>query len=169
MDKNWVIIDVETDGIAAPIHVVEVAAQKMLGWEKMGDIFIRLIDHGIDIPEKASGIHGYTREILERDGLPASEVYDDLRDFVNGMPLVAYNLEFDWDKVLVPEWRRLGIPQIGTRGLCALDLTRRLLDPISAGDFKLQTLRSYYDLPERAAHSADGDVLTLVDLMTQVI
>ena len=169
MDQEWVIIDVETDGLAAPIHVLEIAAQRMRGWEKTGEIFLRLVNHGIDIPAKASGIHGYTREILERDGFPPGEVYDALRDYVGGMPLVAYNLQFDWDKVLVPEWERLGIRPIGERGFCALELTRRLLGSIPAGNFKLQTLRRYFQLPERAAHSADGDVLATADLITQVL
>jgi hypothetical protein len=56
--------------LTAPIHVVEVAAQRMRGWEPDGEIFVRLIDHGIEIAEGASRIHGYTREILERDGSP---------------------------------------------------------------------------------------------------
>ena len=169
MDQEWVIIDVETDGLTEPIHVLEIAAQRMRGWEQSGEIFLRLINHGIDIPSKASAIHGFTREILERDGFPPGEVYDALREYVGGFPIVAYNLPFDWDKVLIPEWKRLGVQQIGERGLCALDLTRRLLGSIPAGNFKLQTLRRYFQLPERAAHSADGDVLATADLVTQVL
>ena len=169
MDQEWVIIDVETDGLAAPIHVLEIAAQRMRGWERVGEIFLRLVNHGIDISPKASAIHGYTREILERDGFPPGEVYDALRDYVGGLPMVAYNLQFDWDKVLVPEWERLGIRPVGVRGFCALDLTRRLLGTIPAGNFKLQTLRRYFQLPDRAAHSADGDVLATADLATQVL
>jgi len=169
MDQEWVIIDVETDGIATPIHVLEIAAQRMRGWEKTGEIFVRLVNHGIDIPHKASAIHGYTREILERDGFPPGEVYDALREYVGSLPVVAYNLRFDWDKVLLPEWERLGILPIGSRGFCALDLTRRLLGTIPAGNFKLQTLRRYFQLPDRAAHSADGDVLATVDLFTQIL
>ena len=169
MDQEWVIIDVETDGLTEPIHVLEIAAQRMRGWEQSGEIFLRLINHGIDIPSKASAIHGFTREILERDGFPPGEVYDALREYVGGFPIVAYNLPFDWDKVLIPEWKRLGVQQIGERGLCALDLTRRLLGSIPAGNFKLQTLRRYFQLPDRAAHSADGDVLATADLATQVL
>jgi DNA polymerase III epsilon subunit-like protein len=169
MEQEWIIIDTETDGLAEPIHVLEIAAQRMRGWEKSGKIFLRLVNHGVDIPPKVSAVHGYTREILERDGTPPGEVYDTLRDYIGGLPVVAYNLKFDWDKVLVPEWNRLGIQPIGERGFCALDLARRLLGTIPAGNFKLQTLRRYFQLPERSAHSADGDVLATVDLFTQVL
>ena len=92
-----------------------------------------------------------------------------LREYVEERPVVSYNLPYDWDDVLVPEWKRLGLSQVGVRGFCALRLTRRLLDPVAAGNCKLQTIRRYYDLPERAAHSAKGDVLTLVDLFLNIL
>lgn len=68
-----------------------------------------------------------------------------------------------------PEWRRLGIAPIGNRGLCALRLAQRLLDPVPAGNCKLQTLRQYYRLPERGAHTALGDVDTVADLFHVVL
>jgi hypothetical protein len=63
----------------------------------------------------------------------------------------------------------LGIGAIGSRGFCALRLAQRLLDPLPAGNCKLQTLRRYYRLPERGAHTALGDVKTVADLMAQVL
>ena len=83
--------------------------------------------------------------------------------------MVAYHLEYDWNQVLLPEWKRLGISQIGIPGFCALKLAQRLLDPVPAGNCKLQTLRQYYRLPESGAHTALGDVLTVMDLMKEVL
>jgi hypothetical protein len=115
------------------------------------------------------GFTGYTREILERDGSPPEEVYRDFAAYAGSLPVVAYNLEYDWDKVLLPEWERLGISQIGVPGFCALKLAQRLLDPVPAGNCKSQTLRQYYRLPENGAHTALGDVRTVVDLMQQML
>jgi DNA polymerase III epsilon subunit-like protein len=70
MDQEWIIIDTEMDGLSEPIHVLEIAAQRMRGWEKTGEIFLRLINHGVDIPPKASAIHGFDRGIIERNGFP---------------------------------------------------------------------------------------------------
>ena len=67
-----------------------------------------------------------------------------------------------------PLWR-LRISPIGSQGLCALRLAQRLRDPVPAGNCKLQTLRQYYRLPERGAHTAFGDVQTVVDLFAQVL
>ena len=167
--QDWVLIDTETTGLAAPIFVVELGAQRMRGWQPVGPAFRRLLNQNLDIPPEASRVHGYTREILERDGDPAAAVYRDFVSYAGGLPIVAYNLEYDLDEVLKPEWKRLGIKPVGPPGFCALRLAQRLLDPVPAGNCKLQTLRQYYRLPERGAHTALGDVETVVDLLASVL
>ena len=166
---DWVLIDTETTGLSAPIFVVELVAQKMRGWEPDGEPFRHLINQNADIPPEVSRVHGYTREILERDGDPAAAVYREFSLYVGGRALVSYNLEYDLEEVLRPEWLRLGIEPIGVSGFCALRLAQRLLDPVPAGNCKLQTLRQFYRLPERGAHTALGDVQTVSDLMAHVL
>ncbi|NCA90577.1 MAG: exonuclease [Gammaproteobacteria bacterium] len=141
----------------------------MLGWTPEGAPFRRLLNHNAEIPPEASRVNGYTREILEHYGEPPLQVYDGFARYVGELPLVAYNLRYDLDDVLRPEWQRLGIEPIGHPGFCALRLTQRLLDPVPAGNHKLHTLRQYYRLPERGAHTASGDVETVVDLMQQIL
>ena len=166
---DWLLLDTETTGFARPIFVVDIAAQRMRGWTRIGEPFRCLLNHNKDIPPETSRVHGYTREILERDGEPPQQVYAGFREYAADLPVVSYNLEYDWDGVLVHEWRRLGIAPIGSRGLCALRLAQRLLDPVPAGNCKLQTLRQYYRLPERGAHTALGDVDTVADLFHVVL
>jgi DNA polymerase-3 subunit epsilon len=167
--KHWLLLDTETTGFAAPVFVVEIGAQRMRGWEPDGEPFRKLLNQNCDIPPEASRVHGYTREILERDGEPAAEVYEAFREYAGGCPMVAYNAEYDLHRVLRPEWTRLGIAPIGRAGFCALRLAQRLLDPVPAGNCKLQTLRQYYRLPERGAHTALGDVGTVADLFAKVL
>ncbi|HIE54844.1 MAG TPA: 3'-5' exonuclease, partial [Chromatiaceae bacterium] len=162
MDQTpWILLDTETTGLKAPIYAVELGAQRMRGWLPDGPPFRRLLNHSAEIPPEASRVNGYTREILERDGDPPHQVYAEFAAYVGESPLVAYNLRYDLDQVLRPEWRRLGIAPIGHGGFCALRLTQRLLDPVPAGNCKLQTLRQFYRLPERGAHTALGDVDTV--------
>ncbi|MEA3639136.1 MAG: exonuclease domain-containing protein, partial [Lamprobacter sp.] len=155
--------------IKAPIYVVELAAQRMRGWEPEGEPFQRMLNHGIEIPPEASRVNGYTREILERDGEAPHAVYAAFADYAGDRPLVAYNLSYDLDSVLLPEWARLGLDAISRPGFCALRLAQRLLDPVPAGNHKLQTLRQFYRLPARGAHTALGDVETVVDLLQNVL
>jgi DNA polymerase III epsilon subunit-like protein len=166
---NWILIDTETTGFAKPIYTVELAAQRMRGWERDGKPFRYLLNHGCEIPAEASRVNGYTREILERDGIAPEEVYREFAAYVGTLPVVAYNTSYDWDQVLEPEWRRLGLEPCGVRGFCSLQLAQRLLDPVPAGNCKLQSLRQYYRLSERGAHTALGDVETVIDLMQQVL
>jgi len=63
----------------------------------------------------------------------------------------------------------MGLSEIGPRGFCALKLAQRLLDPVPAGNCKLQTLRQYYRLPGSGAHTAMGDVFTVIELMKEVL
>ena len=141
----------------------------MKGWERTGDPFRKLLNQNADIPAEVSRVHGYTKEILKRDGEPPDIVYNEFADYAKDLPIVAYNLEYDWDRVLLPEWKRLDINPIGTAGFCALKLAQRLLDPVPAGNCKLQTLRQFYRLPERGAHTALGDVDTVADLLSTVL
>lgn len=114
-------------------------------------------------------MHGYTRELLERDGESATVVHEALRRYVGALPMVTYNLEYDMAQVLVPEWQRLGVAPMGGGGFCALRLAQRLLDPVPAGNCKLQTLRQYYQLTERGGRTALGNVMTVADLFSQVL
>ena len=108
--KRWILIDTETTGLAAPIYVVEIGAQLMEGWSPSGPSFRRLINQNAAIPPEASRVHGYTKEILERDGESAVSVYSAFAKYVQGLPIVAFNLAYDLEQVLMPEWARLGKP-----------------------------------------------------------
>ena len=41
---DWILLDTETMGLAAPIFVVELAAQRMRGWESDGEAFRKLLN-----------------------------------------------------------------------------------------------------------------------------
>jgi DNA polymerase III epsilon subunit-like protein len=169
MLNKWILLDIETTGLSGPIYVVELAAQRMRGWVSDSESFRKLLNQNADIPGEASRVHGYTREILERDGESPVQVYREFAQYAGKLPLVAFNLEYDLDEVLKPEWRRLRVASIGGQGFCALRLAQRLLDPVPAGNCKLQTLRQYYRLQDRGAHTALGDVQTVADLFAQVL
>lgn len=166
--RDWVLIDVETAGLSSPV-VVEIAAQRMRGWTPEGPPWRRLLNHGADMTQEQSRVHGHRRSLLERDGEPPVQVYRDLSQYVQELPLVAFDLSQALHRALQPEWVRLGVPPIGTEGFCALRLAQRLLDPVPVVSGKLQTLRQYYRLPERTPASALGEVETGVDLLSTVL
>jgi DNA polymerase III epsilon subunit-like protein len=167
--QDWVLIDTETNGLTQPIVPVEIAAQRMVGWKRSGPPFRCLLNQNAELSPEVSRVHGYTREILERDGQEPLRAYGAFGTYVGDRPICSFNLVFDLDRVLTPEYVRLGIAPIGLNGICMLRLAQRLLDPVPAGNCKLQTLRQYYRLPDRAAHTALGDVDTVVDLLQEIL
>ena len=169
MNIDWVLIDSETTGFGNPIYPLEIAAQRMYGWTAKGKPYRRLLKQNVQIPPEVSRVNGYTREILERDGDSPIDAYRDFDAYVGRLPIGSYNLGYDLDQVLAPDWERTGIKQIGSRGFCVLELTQRLLDPSAGGDCKLQTLRQFYRLPERGSQSALSDMLTVADLIEKIL
>lgn len=114
--EPWILVDAETTGLSAPVFVVELAAQRMRGWVPHGEPFRKLVNQNQEIPAEASRVHGYTREILERDGELPLQVYREFAEYAGGLPLVSFNLEYDLDEVLKPEWKRLRIATISGQG-----------------------------------------------------
>jgi len=165
--NTWVLIDTETDGLYAPIHAIEVAAQKFDGLCPVGDPIQVFINHGIEIPFEATEVHGYTTEFIEENGLSPIDAYARLRAYIGNNPVVSHYLQFDWNRVLMPELMRLGIPPIGRPGFCTWLLSRRALPEHLT--HKLDHLRDYYDLACTRPHSALGDVEATTDLLQRII
>jgi len=164
---TWTLIDTETDGLYPPIHVIDIAAQRFDGLEPLGPPFQIYVDHGIGIPSDAQAIHGYTTDFIQENGVSPSKAYGELRSYVGGDQISAHYLQFDWDRVLVPELRKLKIPQIGKRGFCTWLLSRRALPEHSS--HKLDFLRDTHGLSCSRPHTALGDVESVTDLLTRII
>lgn len=166
-DSSWVVVDTETSGLCSPIYCVEIAAQKMRGWQTDGEPFRVFINHNVSLEPGAVRVHGYTRHFLDRHGIDPSEAYTLWRTYVGSLPLVAHNLKFDWDRVLLPEYARLGIAPIGTPGFCTLKLARRMLPETHRHG--LCSLSAVFDLYDATAHKAINDVHATVRLLRSVL
>ena len=166
-DEPWLIVDTETDGVRWPIHAVEIAAQRMRGWQREGEPFGVLLNHDVPIDPGAQAVHGYSREYLRRHGVCPYEAHAAFRTYAGDLPLVAYNLSFDWNRVLEPEYARLGVPIAGRRGFCALTLTRRVVREVA--NYRLETVKNHFALNRERSHRGRNDVETTVALIERVV
>jgi hypothetical protein len=164
----WILFCIDSAGPAAAPHAVEIAAQQMRGWSPEGAPFHRLLKPREDAVSGASALFARPLETLERDGLPADAVYRELLAYADAAPWVAYGLEKQWE-VLRSDWHRLEMQPQGERGFCAASLTQRLLDPLPAGNCKVEMLRQFYQLPARLPESALSQLQTLTDLLATVL
>jgi len=166
-NDQWVIIDTETSGLSEPVWAVEIAAQRMQGWRSDGEPFRILLNHDVDIEPGAEALHGYSREYLRKYGEDPYVAHARFREYAGDLPLVSYNLAFDWNRVLNPESARLGLPSWGNRGFCAMLLARRLL--FEAPSLRLDALREFFPISQGQAHCAADDVQTIVELFRNVL
>ncbi|MCG7362787.1 DNA polymerase III subunit epsilon [Roseomonas sp. ACRSG] len=106
------VLDTETTGLdpATGDRVLEVAAVELINLVPSGRHYHVLIDPERDVPEEASRIHGFTREMLI--GKPKfAEILPGLLEFLGDDPVVAHNAVFDFN-FLDHEFKRAGAAPI---------------------------------------------------------
>lgn len=164
---NWVLVDTETDGLCAPIHALEIAAQRYDEMAPVGEPLRLFLDHDILIPSEAKEVHGYDEKFLKENGINPRKAYEEFWDYVGGARIAAHFAQYDWTRVLVPESARLGVKMNGAIGFCTWKLAKRALP--AHNTWKLDNLREHYKLNGGRAHSALGDIEVVGDLITRII
>jgi DNA polymerase III epsilon subunit-like protein len=165
-DESWVIIDTETSGLMPPICAVEIAGQRMKGWEPEGQPFRVLLNHDAPIDPMAESVHGYSREFLKKNGEDPKKAHQAFHMYAEDLPIVAYNISFDWNRVLEPEYKRFDVPQTGKRGFCALTLARRVIN--ETDNYRLETLKDHFKLSTEQSHRGINDVNVVVSLFSKI-
>lgn len=149
---RWLIVDTETTGIRNPIFPVEIAAQTMSGWTASGDSFRVLVNFDVPIEPIAEKMHGYSREYLREHGLPPDVALAQFLAYAGTSPVVAYNMSYDWNRVLLPTFERARCSCGMSPGFCALNLARRVVAGLP--DFKLKTVIKSFGLAKDQMHHA---------------
>ncbi len=170
-------IDTETTGVDPfDARVVDIALA-LIAPGRPVDLRTATVDPGIDVPEEAAKIHGFTTERVRAEGKPAPEVLDiflaDIAAAVRaGAVLVAHNAAYDLT-VLRYEAERHGLPSLEDRlggpvmpVLDTLVADKRLIKfrkRVSAdqGARQLKTCAQVYGVPwnDSQAHGAAYDAL----------
>lgn len=166
-NEGWIILDTETNGVYPPICTVEIAAQRMQGWEPAGEPFRVLLNHDVPIDPGAQAVHGYSRDFLRRHGEDPVRAHQAFHAYAGDLPIVAYNISFDWNRVLEPEYQRLGVPTTGRRGFCAMTLARRVIP--ETRNYRLETLKGHFHLGDEPSHRALNDVRSVMRLFQHVL
>lgn len=165
-NESWVIIDTETSGLMPPICAVEIAGQRMKGWEPEDSPFRVLLDHDVLIDPMAESVHGYSREYLREHSEDPKKAHRAFHEHAEDLPIMAYNISFDWNRVLEPEYKRLNVPQTGKRGFCALTLARRVIN--ETDNYKLETLKDHFKLSTEQSHRGINDVNVVASLFSKI-
>ena len=161
--SHWLLIDCETE-VKPTNFPLSIAFVQMQEWEPLAEPAQIFLNWEKEISAEATAIHGLTRDYLRQNGREGIEALNYFREVVGELSVGSYNFRFDGDTCLNPELGAFGLKPI-SRALCLLNAARRLFDPNPAENHKLQTLRTHFKAPERKAHGALDDVLTVLDLL----
>lgn len=111
--------DTETTGPDPETARIVTAALVVRGGGREGQCFTWLINPGVDIPAEATEVHGITNEQARADGQDPKMALEDIASRLAvginfGMPLIAFNLPFDWT-VFDRDLRRHGLAPMSER------------------------------------------------------
>lgn len=164
--------DTETTGPNPLEDRIVTAAIIVRGGDRDERVFSWLIDPGIDIPEGASAVHGISTEEARADGQDPAVALDEIAtNLVHaaawGMPIVAFNLSFDWS-ILHHDLVRHGLPTVEERLAEQADLPLvdphvidKRMDPYvkGSGQRKLKPTCDRYGVQLEDWHTAEADAL----------
>lgn len=163
--------DTETTGPDPNEARIVTAALVVRGGGRDDKVMSWLINPGVPIPAEATEVHGIT-DAKAAEGADPKEALDDIAGNLAaalryGMPIVAFNLSFDWT-ILVRELERNGLPSMAARLPDARYLP--LLDPHvidkqadkyvkGTGMRKLKPTAERYGVQLEDWHTAEADAL----------
>lgn len=156
-----VALDFETTGLSPLIdEVIEVAAVKIT---KDGfQVLQELINPGRPIPTVSSKIHGiFDSEVKGKR--PFMEVLPELLTFIDGLPLLAHNAQFDAGFILTAlHHAHLKFPN--SKIFCSLKISRKIFKNLE--NHRLQTIVKHFNIPVEKEHRAFEDTLACLKVLS---
>lgn len=170
MTAKFVIFDVESSGTDVfNDRIVQLFVATADGNGNLIDTWEWVIDPGVEVPDGAAEVHGFTTEYLQEHGRDAKKalweawnVFNELRG--KGLTWVAYNANFDLS-ILNAEFTRYGLDNGWAQGIereeqiidaIVIDRTK---DKYRKGKRTLEAVARHYGVPFDAdkAHDARYD------------
>ncbi|WP_062069866.1 exonuclease domain-containing protein [Demequina sediminicola] len=177
LDETLVGFDTETTGVStSKDRIVTAAILTRTGEETTTRTW--LIDPGIDIPERATEVHGITTAYARENGVSPADALEEIASVLAsamaaGFPVVAFNAQYDLT-IVENELARHGLASLasrlpsGTVGPVVDPLVLdRHLDRYRRGPRKLINMCEHYGVSVVAddLHAADADVAATLDLL----
>lgn len=166
--------DTETTGTNVHTDRIVTAALVFSGGGLTESADTHLINPGVPIPSEVSAIHGVTTEMALAGQDPAAAleaIASKLAEALTvGMPVVAFNLAFDWT-ILDSELARYGLASVADRVvngpvLNLIDplVIDRQIDRYRRGPRKLKDVAAHYGVAPQEWHTAEADAVAAVQI-----
>lgn len=166
--RRMVALDVESSGVDVESDRIVTACVVFVGGSFATESLSLVADPGIEIPDDAAEIHGYTTARVRAEGAPSPEVLAAIAAALApaadaGYPLVAMNARFDLTLV-ARELRRHGLDPLPPFRVVDPFVLDKHLDRFRRGSRKLDALCEHYGAALDDAHDAGSDALAAARL-----
>jgi DNA polymerase III epsilon subunit-like protein len=168
--KRMAAFDLETTSADPETALIVTACVAQVGGDQPPQTATWVADPGVEIPDEAAKIHGYTTERARAEGRPAAEVVEEItaalgQVLAHGIPIVAMNARYDLT-VLDRECRRHGVETLLDRYVD--DVIWPVIDPFvidkavdryRKGSRTLAALCDHYRVSLDGAHDSAADAI----------
>ena len=154
LNEGLVFVDFETSGLKPEdgSRSIEVGAVKVVNGH-IAEKFTSLMNPNVWLSREIIDITKITNEMV-RNAPPSSLIIGQLYKFLDGLPIVAHNANFD-ERFLRSEFTRVGLTVPGIV-ICSMKLARRVAPGLSS--YSLSALSHHYNLESnKNAHRALPD------------
>ena len=164
-DATFVVVDVETTGLAAgPNSLIEIGAVALRG-HTVVDEYHSMVNPGGPVPAHITSITGIrTEDVIQAPG--AAEVMPAFQEFLGEAVFVAHSASFDL-KHINAALAGGGFPNLSNDTLCTLRLARRVL--IGLPSKALGALIQFYGLTVDGRHRALSDARATAHVLCRLL
>ncbi len=150
LPQSFVVFDLETTGLHASKHeIIEIGAVRVDAAAGTEEHFQMLVKPRKKIPKKIRELTGITQQMVDRDGVALEKAMAEFTAFIEDLPLVAFNAEFDM------AFLNRASGGVNNRSICALEMSRRAWPGLNS--YKLVALSKARNLAMDDNHRALGD------------
>ena len=152
---DYVVFDLETTGFdPKTARIIEIGALKYKNNELVEELSI-LVNPECEIPDVITMITGIDDELV-KNAITIEEALPQFIQFIEDLPLVAHNSNFDLS-FIEENINRLELPMIIDRNIDTVYLARKYIKGVF--NHKLETLKNYFRLTY-SSHRSIEDCLT---------
>lgn len=166
LDRDWLVLDVETTGLDLDAQVIEIGII-----DKQGNtLFHSLVKPTMPVPAEATAIHGLQNSDLA-DAPAWPDIHEQVCNLLAGRLVLAYNALFDLQ--LMEQTAAIhGLTVLPVRTECVMELFAWWVGEENAyGSFRWHTLSdaaAYLDVEFTDAHRALGDCKATLAIVEQL-
>ncbi|MDA3884194.1 MAG: exonuclease domain-containing protein [Candidatus Delongbacteria bacterium] len=165
--QSYVVFDLETTGTDYFVDkIIEIAGIKYENGEAK-ETFNSFVNPKQMISEQITNLTGITNSDL--DGQPEiDDVLPKFLDFIDDLPLVAHNIDFDLSFIKY-QIQAIGAPDIITKEFHDTLLLSQIFFPVGPANHKLSTLANYLNIQADGFHRALNDCIATGELFNNLI